>query len=72
MTKLSNEQRLTELETKLTYLQKDYESLNEHVLENTKRLEEIKMIVKRLVDQQQSSQQDSAPRNLEDEKPPHY
>jgi len=68
--------RLNELESSLTYLQNDYEQLNETVLENTKRLEQIKLAVDRLIlrIEQSGSQTPEVPevRNLEDEKPPHY
>ena len=65
--------RLNGLESSLTYLQNDYEQLNETVLENTKRLEQIKLAVDRLVLRiEQSGSQTTEVRNLEDEKPPHY
>lgn len=68
-----NQQRINELESKLMYLQKDYDELNETVLENTRRLEQLTMEIARL-NIQLKSQADAAeqPRNLEDEKPPHY
>ena len=66
-------ERLNALESSLTYLQNDYEQLNETVLENTKRLEQLKLAVDRLILRiEQSGAQTSEVRNLEDEKPPHY
>ncbi len=68
-----NEQRLNQLESALAYLQNDYEQLNETVLENTKRLEQIKQLVNRLATKLDSGNAGPGePRNLEDEKPPHY
>lgn len=66
-------ERLNALESSLTYLQNDYEQLNETVLENTKRLEQLKLAVDRLILRiEQSGSQTPEVRNLEDEKPPHY
>lgn len=66
-------ERLNALESSLTYLQNDYEQLNETVLENTKRLEQLKLAVDRLILRiEQSGAQTPEVRNLEDEKPPHY
>ena len=67
------DERLNALESSLTYLQNDYEQLNETVLENTKRLEQLKLAVDRLILRiEQSGSQTPEVRNLEDEKPPHY
>ena len=66
-------ERMNSLESSLTYLQNDYEQLNETVLENTKRLEQLKLAVARLTARlEQSGSQGDEVRNLEDEKPPHY
>jgi len=65
--------RLNGLESSLTYLQNDYEQLNGTVLENTERLEQLKLAVDRLILRiEQAGSQTSEVRNLEDEKPPHY
>ena len=65
--------RMNALESSLTYLQNDYDQLHETVLENTKRLEQLKLAVERLTRElKQSSSQTPEERNLEDEKPPHY
>ena len=66
-------ERLNSLEASLSYLQNDYDQLNETVLENTKRLEQLKKAVERLTARlEQSASQGDEVRNLEDEKPPHY
>ena len=66
-------ERLNSLEASLSYLQNDYDQLNETVLENTKRLEQLKLAVERLTARlEQSGSQADEVRNLEDEKPPHY
>ena len=66
-------ERLNSVESALAYLQNDYEQLNETVLENTKRLEQLKLVVERLTARlEQSASPADDVRNLEDEKPPHY
>ena len=66
-------ERLNSLESSLAYLQNDYDQLNETVLENTKRLEQLKLAVERLTSRMdQAGSQTREVRNLEDEKPPHY
>jgi len=66
-------ERLNSLESSLSYLQNDYDQLNETVLENTKRLEQLKLAVERLTSRMdQAGSQTPEVRNLEDEKPPHY
>ena len=68
-----NLKRLTELETSMMHLQNDYDSLNEVVLENARRLEKLTGMLQRLTERVDSSAAESAvPRNAEDEKPPHY
>ena len=67
-------ERINDLESKLMYLQKDLEALNETVLENTLRLEKLKIAVDRLTHRLESqvAASEEEPRSLEDEKPPHY
>ena len=74
MSEEKNQQRINELESKLMYLQNDYDALNETVLENTRRLEQLTMDIARLTVQLrvQAESIPETPRNLEDEKPPHY
>lgn len=73
MSQDKNTKRLADLESALAYLQKDYDALNETVLENTQRLEQLKNTVDRLTTQLQGlANASSEPRRIEDEKPPHY
>ena len=67
-------ERINDLEAKLMYLQKDIEALNETVIENTLRLERLKVSVDRLTHRLESqvAAAEEEPRSLEDEKPPHY
>ena len=65
-------QRVTELESTLMHLQNDYDALNEVVLENANRLEQMSASIQRLTARLESASSDPAPRKLEDEKPPHY
>ena len=67
-----NSQRLTDLETTLMHLQSDYDSLNEVVLDNAKRLGKITAMLQRLTERFEASSEPAQPRNAEDEKPPHY
>ncbi len=64
--------RMTELEFSMMHLQKDFESLNEVVLQNGKRMDELKSLIQRLSDRLDASLDPAEPRSLEDEKPPHY
>jgi len=54
------------------HLQKDYDALNEVVLENANRLEKMSAMIQQLTARIESASGDTAPRKLEDEKPPHY
>lgn len=67
-----NAKRLTNLETSLMHLQSDYDSLNEVVLENSKRLQEMTDLLVRLTEKLESAKTPEPPRKPEDEKPPHY
>ena len=69
---LSQKQRVTELESTLMHLQADYDALNEVVLENANRLERMSSMIQQLTARLESAAGDTAPRKLEDEKPPHY
>ncbi|MEM7783964.1 MAG: SlyX family protein [Planctomycetota bacterium] len=64
--------RVTQLETSYMHLQNDFESINEVVLENSRRLQELAAMVSRLNDRLEEAQSDSQLRRPEDEKPPHY
>ena len=67
-----NTNRLTDLESSLMHLQSDFDSLNEIVLENSRRLDKLSAMIQRLTDRIDSADDDEPPRSLEDEKPPHY
>ena len=71
MAESSNSKRLTELETTIMHLQSDYDALNSVVLENTKRLEEMRVLLERLLERMEEKKDDQ-PRSMHDEKPPHY
>ncbi len=66
--------RLTKLELALMHLQNDYDSLNEMVLKNGSRLDEVHGMLQRLTVKFESQQHsiESQARKAEDEKPPHY
>ncbi len=65
-------QRVTGLESTLMHLQKDYDALNDVVLENANRLEKTSALIQQLTARLEAASNDAAPRKLEDEKPPHY
>lgn len=54
------------------HLQNDFESLNEVVLENGRRLDDLQSLLQRLTDKFDAKQADEPERDPEDEKPPHY
>ena len=58
---------------KLEYLQRDYETQNEMLLVDAKRILQLEAIVKRLGETVElMSSNSESPKSLEDEKPPHY
>ncbi len=67
-----NTDRLTELETSLMHLQSDYDSLNDVVLENAKRLDKLSSLLQKLTSRIEAVTEPVEQRNAEDEKPPHY
>lgn len=67
-----NAARLQAVETSMMHLQKDYDSLNEVVLENVRRMEQLAKSVQRLTDRLDSAAESPTERNAEDERPPHY
>ncbi len=67
-----NTQRLNDLESSLMHFQSDFDSLNEIVLDNARRLDKLTAMLQRLNDRLDSANEDVPPRNPEDEKPPHY
>lgn len=67
-----NSLRLTKLETSMMHLQNDYDSLNEVVLENARRIEQMAKTIQALADRLQAASEPSSQRDIEDEVPPHY
>ena len=66
-------QRITDLETALMHLQNDFEAINEVVLSNSRRMDELHALLERLSDRFEAHKGASEEeRTLEDEKPPHY
>lgn len=67
------EQKMIDLETSFGLLQRDYEKQNEMLLHNTRKLQQMELNLKRLMDQIINLQTNpDSGRTLEDEKPPHY
>ena len=67
------DKRINDLEMKLEYLQRDYETQNEMLLVDAKRILQLEAIVKRLGETVElMSSNSESPKSLEDEKPPHY
>lgn len=67
-----SEQRLTNLETSMMHLQNDFDSLNDVVLENARRLERMANTIQTLSDRLQAATEPTSGRDAEDEIPPHY
>ena len=65
------DQRLIDLETKLSFQEDTIDQLNGVVYRQQQQIDWLREQVQRL-GQQQSEAQGSAPRNLRDELPPHY
>ena len=65
--------RLNNIEMSLGYLQRDFESQNEMILVDAKRILKLEETVKRLNETVELlSSQSNLPGKPEDEKPPHY
>ena len=64
--------RLTNLETLMMHLQNDFETLNEVVLENVRRLERMANTIQALSDRLQAASEPTSHAEAEDEIPPHY
>jgi len=67
-----DEDRLQNLELSLMHLQKDYDQLNEVVIDLANRHQQLQQSFAKLTDQLEQSQQPETPRDPEAEKPPHY
>lgn len=66
----SQDQRINELELHAMHLRRDYESLNEVILEQGRKLDQLFEILNRLT--RQMSIVEASMSELPDEKPPHY
>jgi uncharacterized coiled-coil protein SlyX len=64
--------RLTNLETSMMHLQNDFDSLNNVVMENARRLERMANTIQALSDRVQAATEPLSQRDSEDEVPPHY
>ena len=65
--------RINDIEIKLEYLQRDYETQNEMLLVDAKRILKLEKTVKRLAETiELHANASDSPRKPEDEKPPHY
>ena len=63
------EQRLTELEIKVSYLEKSFDELSQVVRELFARLSAVEKECRRT---RETAEAPEAPRSLADEKPPHF
>jgi uncharacterized coiled-coil protein SlyX len=68
----TDEDRLQNLELSLMHLQKDYDQLNEVVIDLANRHEQLQKSFVKLTAQLEHAQQAETPRDAESEKPPHY
>ena len=68
----NNSARLTELESTLMHLQKDFDSINEVVLGQARQIDDLTRMLKRLTERFEEAAASETSRRPEDEKPPHY
>ena len=66
------DKRVTDLEMSVTHLQKDFETLNEAVLDQSKQLNQISNQLQRLLSRIESAEDGPEVRDPLAEKPPHY
>lgn len=66
--------RITHLEVALAHQQRDYETLNLVVIEQANQMDRIRRSLQRLTERLEAlrTAPETAPRTLEDDKPPHY
>ena len=67
----SEADRINDLEQQCMYLQRDFETLNQVVLEQGRQLDQIKLMLEQM-GQRIDGAQTYQPPSLQDEKPPHY
>lgn len=64
--------RLNDVEASMMHLQNDYDALNEVVLENVRRIEQLTKSIQGLTDRLKAASEGLPERKAEDERPPHY
>ncbi len=67
-----NEDRLVEIETKITFQENTIKDLSDTVYNQQKQIDALCETLKQLIDQIKDSSIISPGGNLKDEKPPHY
>ena len=67
-----NEDRLVEIETKITFQENTIKDLNDTVYNQQKQIDTLNETLKHIVDQIKDSSIISTGRNLKNEIPPHY
>ncbi|MBI4848810.1 MAG: SlyX family protein [Nitrospirae bacterium] len=67
-----NEDRLTDIETKMAFQENTIKDLSDTVYDQQKQIDALKETLKRLIDQIMGPSIMSPGRNLKDERPPHY
>lgn len=68
------EARVQRLETALAHHQRDYDALNDVVTKQASELDRLRATLRRMTERIEALQAaaETAPRTLEDDKPPHY
>lgn len=67
-----SEDRLAEIEIKLTYQEDLVQELNTLVYQQQKRIDHLEKLCEALVDHLRSLAEPGSPRSLTEERPPHY
>lgn len=67
-----SDERLSEIEIKLTYQEDLVQELNTQVYQQQQRIEHLEKLCQALVDHLRGLAEPAAPRSLLDEIPPHY
>lgn len=68
---MSNDQRITDLETRLTYLDDSVEQLNDVIVQQQKTIASMEKLLKKLAQEHVEMKEQMAP-DIIDTKPPHY
>ena len=67
-----DENRLIDIELKLTHQEDTVDALNQIVYQQQKKIDELEKLLTALVRQVKNSADNVGERNIENEKPPHY